>query len=77
MGVHKKQTQCERLLKHLQEKERITSFESYDLYGITQLASRIFELKKRGYKIKTTKRQEKTRYRERVNFVEYSLIQDL
>ena len=45
------------VLKHLQEKNQITSMEAIDLYGATRLSSIIFNLKKKGYDI-ITKREE-------------------
>ena len=70
-GLHRKPTQVERVLKHMQDFGSITSFESYSEYGITQLAARIVEIKRLGYEIETKRITRKNRYGERVYFVAY------
>lgn len=41
------------ILKHLQSGKSITPIEALVLYGSLRLSGRIYELKERGYKIKT------------------------
>ena len=48
-------TQKDRLLKYFQEFGSITSWQAYADLGIMQLATRIFELKERGYIFKKEK----------------------
>ena len=45
-------TQNETVLKHLRRRT-ITSFEAFDLYNITRLASVVQRLKKEGHRVKT------------------------
>lgn len=44
-------SQCNLVLKHLTKHRTITTHEAYELYGITRLPSRIFDLREMGYKI--------------------------
>lgn len=50
------QTQCETVLKHMRlcHETGITAMEAVIFYKIMRLSSRINDLKKRGYNIKTT-----------------------
>ena len=45
MKKNKRPTQSEKVMKHLECKGHITTFEAFVLYGITRLPSRIFELR--------------------------------
>lgn len=58
------------LRKH---KEGITSLQAMNLFGIIQTPKRIFNLKKRGYKIKTTPKTGINRFGKKVSFVVYTL----
>jgi len=49
------------ILKHLQ-KSPITSMEAFQKYGVTRLASRIYDLKKEGHEIVGYMKPVKTRY---------------
>lgn len=42
--------QSEMILLHLQKHGHITTLEAFKYYGITRLASRIFDLQQLGYK---------------------------
>lgn len=66
-------TQCERILRHLQDYGSITTFEAYQEYGITRLASRICDLKQSGYDIRRTFETAKNRYGDTVSFCRYTL----
>lgn len=46
-------TQELRVLKHLQEYGSITSWEAIEEYGATRLSAIIYNLRKKGFKIKT------------------------
>lgn len=70
-------TQCERVLRHLQDFGSITSAEAISEYGIYRLASRISDLKKRGVPIKTEMVSGKNRYGESTSFARYSLKKDV
>ena len=67
------QTQEERVLDWMKRNGEITSAITYNELGIIQLPRRIWNLKHRGYKIKTEWREGKNRYKEKVRFCAYSL----
>lgn len=66
-------TQCERILRHLQSGQSITSAEAMSEYGVYRLASRINDLKKQGIPIRKRQGKSKNRYGESVTFAEYYL----
>ena len=66
-------TQKERIIRHLKDKESITSLEAMKEYGIMRLTSRICELKDEGYKIRSEFVSSKNRYNESVSFSKYTL----
>ena len=52
-----KLTQCQRIIRHLQEVGPIDDLTAYSEYGIRRLAARIHDLKGQGYDIEVeTKR---------------------
>ena len=68
-----KTNQRQRIINYIKEFGSITSKEAYDDLGITQLATRIKELKEEGYEFKTKWENSKNRYGERVDFKRYYL----
>lgn len=74
MGVKKEITQTERILRHLQDFGKISSWEAIREYGITRLSAKIYDIKKMGYEIKTEWYFIKNRYGEPVHFKKYSLV---
>ena len=67
-------TQKDRIIRHLKDKESITSLEAMQEYGIMRLTSRVCELKNEGYKIRSEFVSSKNRYNEPVSFSKYTLI---
>lgn len=61
------------VLKHLKEHGSITSLEAFELYGATRLSAIIFNLKKKGYEIKTADGSCIDRYGHPCNFARYIL----
>ena len=50
----KAKTQCNRILRHLQTfKNGITDMDALELYHCRRLSGRIFDLRRRGYNIRT------------------------
>lgn len=74
--VKAKTTKSSEVLKHLKVKGSITSLEAFELYGATRLSAIIFELRKKGYNIKTKDGTCIDRYGHRCNFAKYVLIED-
>lgn len=68
-----KQSQNEKILEHLQEFGTITPLEAIE-YGCMRLASRVADLKRRGYVISSEMGKSKNRNGETVRFAVYRLI---
>lgn len=66
-------TQCELIMRHLEDYGSITSLEAVTEYGIMRLASRINDLKKLGAPIEVTMESGKNRYGETTHYARYSL----
>lgn len=64
------------VLKHLKVRGSITAREAYELYGSQKVSSIIFNLRKRGYNIKTTNCLGKDRYGHTCKFAKYELIEE-
>lgn len=69
----KKLNQRELVLKYIKDFGSITSYESFIELGITQLATRIFELKEEGYCFKTSWVYKTNRYNKPIKFLKYEL----
>lgn len=72
-----KQTQCDRIMRHMHDCGSITSAEAISEYGIYRLASRISDLKRRGVPIKREFRSSKNRYGEPVTYAVYSIAEEM
>lgn len=75
-GITLKVTQCERIIRHLQDYGTITSLEAISEYGILRLASRISDLKKQGYLITSEFKTGKNRYGEPTHYSVYQLVKE-
>lgn len=64
-------TQCERIIRHLNDYGSITSLEAMREYGIMRLASRISDLRSRGYRIKVESIEGVNRYNEKTRYARY------
>lgn len=61
------------VLAHINRHGFITSFDAYRLCGITQLGTRIFELKEKGYRFKTTRVKAVNRFGRPTHFDQYRI----
>ena len=68
-------TQCEQVIRHMEESGSITSLEAMQEYGIMRLASRINDLKKSGVPIHREIVSRKNRFGEMVTFARYSILE--
>jgi hypothetical protein len=68
-----KMTQCDRIIRHLKDHGSISSLEAISEYGILRLASRINDLKRRGYNIVGETKTGRNRYGEKTSFKVYRL----
>lgn len=66
-------TQCERILRHLNDYGSITSMVAMQEYGIMRLASRINDLRAQGIAIVSETKTAKNRYGETTHFAVYRL----
>ena len=66
-------TQCERVLRHLEDFGSITSLEAMQDYGIMRLASRISDLKEAGVPISKEMVKGENRYGEQTCYAKYTL----
>lgn len=71
-----KTTQCERILRHLKDFGSISDDEAGGMYGIRRLASRIYDLRQKGYVISSETVKGKNRYGEVTHYSVYRLKQD-
>lgn len=70
-----KTTQCDRIVRHLQDHGSISSIEAIGEYGILRLASRINDLRERGYSIISETKKGKNRYGETTHYSVYRLAE--
>lgn len=66
-------TQCEKILRHMEDYGSISSLEAVNEYGIMRLASRISDLKRMGVPISKETVKGKNRYGEATSYARYSL----
>lgn len=69
-------SQKDLILKYIQDFGSITAYESFIELGITQLATRIYELKEKGYEFKTSWIYKKNRYGNPIKFCKYELCEE-
>lgn len=69
-------TQCERIIRHLEDYGTITSLEAIVEYGILRLASRINDLRRQGYAISSETQTGKNRYGEPTHYSVYKLVKE-
>lgn len=65
--------QTDRILRYIKEFGSITAAQAFNDLGVSQLATRIFELNKSGYEIQSRFVTGKNRYGEPVKYKEYFL----
>ena len=66
-------TQKEMILKYITDFGSITSYQAYADLGVTQLATRVRELKEDGFVFKTEQQLGKNRYGKPTHYVKYYL----
>lgn len=66
-----KETQCDRILKYMNDFGSITQLQAIADLGCMRLASRVSDLKRRGYPIRKRMVTGKNRYQEKTNYAEY------
>lgn len=66
-------TQCDRVLKYMQDFGTITPLQALGDLGVMRLGARIWDLRQDGHKITRRMVSAKNRYGEIVSFAEYKL----
>ena len=66
-------TQRDRVINYIREFGSISSLEAYKDLGVTQLATRIKELKEQGYEFKTEWESSTNRFGEKTDYKRYYL----
>ncbi len=66
-------TQCERIVKYIQEFGSISPLEAFRDLGITKLATRISEMRKDGMSFNQEYMKAKNRFGETVHYMRYYL----
>ena len=66
-------TKIELVRQHLLINGEITSWQAIEMYGATRLSAIIFELRKRGYDIRTIMREGTDRYGNTSQYANYVL----
>ena len=66
--------QQERVLQYMKERGSITSMEAFQHLWVTRLSAVIFELKKKGYNIRSRMESHKNYYGETKQFARYSMV---
>lgn len=69
-------TQRQRVIDYIKQFGSITSLDAYKDLGITQLATRIKELKEEGYVFKTKWETGKNRFGDRTDYKRYFLEEE-
>lgn len=64
-------TQCQRILKYMDDFGTISTMQAFSDLGVTRLASRIHDLKQMGYEIESETRYSKNRYGENTHYSVY------
>lgn len=73
MSEHSKPTQNQRILDYIEENGWITQFEAMKELGVMRLASRVSDLRKRGYSITSEMMAVKNRYGETCHVKRYKM----
>lgn len=66
-------TQCERIVKYIEETGSITQLDALREFGCMRLASRVSELRKKGVPIVGSTETARNRYGEKIRYSRYRL----
>ena len=72
-----KATQCERIIKWMQEHGEVTQRDAFLFLGCQRLASRIHDLKRQGHQIKTETREVTNSDGSKTHIAVYSLQEEV
>ena len=69
-------SQCDMILRYMQENGSITQMEAAQEFGCWRLAARIADLRRAGHAIKSDMVSQKNRYGKPISFARYSLEEE-
>lgn len=69
-----KTSQCDKILAYLKEVGSITPLDALREFSCLRLGARIWDLKDRGYKIRTDFETAKNKYGDTVHYARYTLL---
>lgn len=73
MGKYKTLTQADKIINYIQKYGSITPLDALREFGCMRLATRIFELKADGYKIKSVMEKSTNKNGDKVHYARYFL----
>lgn len=68
-------TQCEMIMAYINDFGSITTMDAFNDLGVTRLASRVCDLKKKGITLDRKMETRKNRYGKKVTYARYSYAQ--
>ena len=69
-------TQRDLVLEYIKTQGKISSWDAYRDLGVTQLATRVSELKAKGHKFRKERIKTTTRFGVKTHYDEYYLVED-
>lgn len=69
-------TQCEMILRYMQDEGGITPWEAMKEFGCMRLTARIYDLKRRGVAVRREMVSDRNRYGKRVQYARYSVLEE-
>ena len=70
-----KVSQCEKIVRYMQQNGSITQLDALREFGCMRLASRISDLKRQGVAVKREMETSKNRYGEPISYARYSICE--
>lgn len=71
-----KESQCDRVLEYIDTFGSISTLEAFRDLGVARLASRIWDIRKKGYTVECDWVCQVNRYGEPVRFKRYTIVND-
>jgi hypothetical protein len=68
-------TQCEKILKYIEETGSITQMDALREFGCMRLASRMCDIKKMGYAVEMKMEKAKNRYGDAIKYARYFICE--
>ena len=70
-----KASQCDRILAYIRDNGSITQLDALREFGCMRLASRMSDLKRRGYSVKSKMETSKNKYGDSVSYARYTICE--